>query len=128
MENDVNLREIRRRLPHGSLAVIAKELNINPKKVYEVINSGRSSAGCRDAVLSMAIDIIDGKKKGSENLIAKAEKSGLATDGTFTMPYQKKKKPPQKRGKLNIKLIGLIGIGAVLLIYGKKILAKIQQS
>jgi hypothetical protein len=89
---DVNIREIRNRLQHGDLTRIQEVTGISARRIGEVLNKGRNSGGCKDAVLGAAMDILKNKGVGRELLISKAEDLKLTTADTIPIPYRSRKK------------------------------------
>jgi len=88
----LNTKEIRNRLPYGSIARIAKELEIEPRIVSEVLNKGWHS-DVKNAVLDSAMSILEEEHSGQADLIERAEEINLSKVA-FNVPakYKRKKK------------------------------------
>jgi len=87
----INLRELRRRLPHGSLARIAEATGISARFVSEVFNFGWH-VNLRGRVCDAALSILDETKIDSD-VIKHAEELGVASTHSIYVPP----KSPRKR-------------------------------
>jgi len=85
----VNLREVRVRLPFGSLVKISEKLGLSLTVVSGVFRG--KYPGYKNSVLEIALEMINAKQESEKDIIEKAEKLGVA-NGEFSIPYQRKKK------------------------------------
>lgn len=131
MENvNVNVREIRRRLKHGDLKIIAKRCGTDPRMVAEVLNKGRDSAGRYDEIVSCALDLLKGESEAKKSIVAKAKEQGFATDYFARSDYRKRKRVGIQRKpggvwkvvKSPFVLVAVIVVAAWFLV-GKKLFA-----
>lgn len=107
----INTKEIRKRLPHGSIARIAEELEIEPRVVSEVLNRGWHP-DVKNAVLDSAVKILEEEHNGQLNILERTEEIDLDNDN-FSVPprYQKKKKNLESGGiGGQIIILSLIGL------------------
>lgn len=85
----VDLREVRKHLPLGSIVKISEKLNISPGSVSQVFR-GRYPK-YKNAVLEIAFEIINAIQESEKGVTEKAVSLGFMTS-EFTGPYQHKKK------------------------------------
>lgn len=121
----VNLRAVRDQLPFGSVGLIAKELGIKSRVVGEVLNKGRAR-NMRNAVVDVALKIIKDQRNGDVDIVKEAKDLDLTSGHYSTIPTNQKKKPQAKPRKINPLLYVAGGVVALGLLFGKKLLAKIQ--
>ena len=88
----VDLREVRKHLPMGSIVKIAEKLNLSQGAVSQVFR-GRYPK-YKNAVLEIALEIIRARQESEKSVVDKAEKLELTTS-EFAVPYQRKKKKIQ---------------------------------
>jgi len=88
----INLRELRRRLPHGSLARIAVVVGISPEAVGQVLNKGWYPQ-YRAQVCDAALSILDESKIGSD-IMEHAKEHELVSAHSIFVPAKKKKRSP----------------------------------
>jgi len=85
----VDLQEVRKHLPMGSIVKIAAKVNLSPAAVSQVFR-GRFPR-YKNAVLEVALEIIRAKQESEKNVVEKAKQLGFITS-EFAVPYQRKKK------------------------------------
>lgn len=87
----INLRELRRRLPHGSIVRIADATGISAKVVSEVFNFGWH-VQLRGRVCDAALSILD-ESKIEPDVIKHAQELGVASAHSIYVPQRSRKKP-----------------------------------
>jgi hypothetical protein len=88
----INLRELRRRLPYGSIVRIADATGISAKVVSEVLNNGWH-VQLRGRVCDAALSILD-ETKIDPDVIKHAEELGVASAHSIYVPARSRKKKP----------------------------------
>lgn len=131
MEN-VNLYEIRRKLKHGDLAIIANRCNCTVRAVSEVLNKGRDCNGRYEEIVGAALDLLKGEAEDKKNIVAKAKEVGMTTSNfnrSVYHPKQKSKSYQARRRGINplFYVAGAIAVGALLFTQvGAKLFGKTQ--
>lgn len=129
MEN-VNLHEIRSKLKHGDIAIIASRCNnVTTRQVAEVLNKGRDCNGRYDEIVGAALDLLKGEAEDKKVIIAKAKEAGFSTSTFSRSMYRPKHKSKNYRGNQKgirpvVYVIG--GVGLLLLLFGKKLLGQFK--
>jgi len=95
----VNIGEIRARLKHGDLAIIAKKCNLHVRQVSEVLNKGRDAAGNYDSVVACALDLLKGEAEQKASIVAKAKEAGFSTTSFSRNAYRNKRKSAKGKNK-----------------------------
>lgn len=124
----VNVHEIRARLKHGDIAIIANKCHVQPRQVAEVLNKGREAAGIYDEVVSCALDLLKSESEQKKGIVTKAKEAGFSTDSFKRSDYRKKRKIIKLKEKPGgvWKVIGwsAAGVIAFLFLGGAKLFAK----
>jgi len=84
----INLRELRRRLPHGSIVRIAEATGISAKVVSEVLNNGWH-VQLRGRVCDAALSILDESKIGTD-VVKHAQEHGVVSAHSVFVPAKKR--------------------------------------
>jgi len=87
----INLRELRRRLPHGSIVRIAEATGISAKVIGEVLNKGWH-VELRGRVCDAALSILD-ESKIEPDVIKHAQELGVASAHSIYVPQRSRRKP-----------------------------------
>lgn len=128
MEN-VNLREIRSKLKHGDIAIIAKRCNCNTRQVAEVLNKGRECDGRYEEIVEAALDLLKGEAEQKKNILAKAKEAGFSTTNFSRSAYRPKRRnkfiPGKRKGGSPVIYIVGAGVALLAVLFGKKLLAKL---
>jgi hypothetical protein len=128
MIKTVNLKEIRARLPHGSLTRISEKVGVSPKMVSEVFEHGWHP-GCKNEVITTALELIEEAAQGTEVATAKASEMGFMTHNLLAMPLRKKKKIEihgrKQKGFGKIFLIVGLAIAVIAFFFRKKLFPKL---
>jgi len=93
----INLRELRRRLPRGSIVRIAKAMEISAKVVSEVLNKGWHIK-LRNRVCYIALSILE-ESRIKPDVIKHAQELGL-TSHYFVYPVIPVRKKKLSGGKM----------------------------
>ncbi len=108
---DVDLRGIRNRLPHGSIAKIAEETGLSVQTVSNIFNKGWYPQH-RGDVIARAIDIIKSTYP-DEQVLEDAEELNLTTSHAFRVPY-KRKVSASVNGAGSIGLLGVLALFGIV--------------
>lgn len=84
----INLRELRRRLPHGSIVRIAEATGISAKVVSEVLNNGWH-VQLRGQVCDAALSILD-ESKIDTDVVKHAQEHGVVSAHSVFVPAKKR--------------------------------------
>lgn len=108
---DVDLRGIRNRLPHGSIARIAEETGLSVQTVSNIFNKGWYPQ-YRGDVIARAIDIIKSTYP-DEQVLEEAEELNLTTSHSYRVPY-KRKASATTHSTTSISLWGVLALFGII--------------
>lgn len=108
---DVDLRGIRNRLPHGSIAKIAEETGLSVQTVSNIFNKGWYPQH-RSEVIAKAIEIIKSTYPDDE-VLEEAEELNLTTSHVYRVPY-KRKRSASGNSAQSISLLGVLALFGII--------------